>query len=116
MSIGVPIKLLHEVQGHIVTIELKTGQEYRGVVVDVEDNMNVQLKQIEVRQRDGRKSHMERAYIRGSTIRYFVIPDMFKNAPMIKNMDPKNTKGRGIGLGRGKLSLPMARGQYNMRG
>jgi hypothetical protein len=30
MTIGVPIKLLHEAQGHIVTIELKTGSVYRG--------------------------------------------------------------------------------------
>lgn len=30
MSIGVPIKLLHEAEGHIVTIELKTGEVYRG--------------------------------------------------------------------------------------
>lgn len=29
-TIGVPIKLLHEAQGHIITLELKTGQLYRG--------------------------------------------------------------------------------------
>lgn len=30
MSIGVPVKLLHEAVGHVVTIELKTGDTYRG--------------------------------------------------------------------------------------
>ncbi len=30
MSIGVPIKLLHEAEGHVVTIEMKTGEVYRG--------------------------------------------------------------------------------------
>jgi len=30
MSIGVPIKLLHEAQNHVVTIELKTGEVRRG--------------------------------------------------------------------------------------
>jgi len=29
MSIGVPIKLLHEAQNHVVTIELKTGEVRR---------------------------------------------------------------------------------------
>jgi hypothetical protein len=29
-TIGIPIKLLHESQGHIVTIELTNGQVYRG--------------------------------------------------------------------------------------
>ena len=26
MSVGVPIKLLHEAQNHVVTVELKTGE------------------------------------------------------------------------------------------
>jgi len=30
MSIGVPIKLLHEAQGHVVTLELNNGTVYRG--------------------------------------------------------------------------------------
>lgn len=34
MSIGVPIKLLHEAQGHIITLELKTGQLYRGKLLE----------------------------------------------------------------------------------
>lgn len=34
MSIGIPIKLLHEAQGHIITLELKTGQLYRGKLFD----------------------------------------------------------------------------------
>lgn len=29
-SLGVPVKLLHESLGHTITVELKTGQLYRG--------------------------------------------------------------------------------------
>ncbi len=36
MSIGVPIKLLHEAENHVVTIELKNGELYRGYLSDVE--------------------------------------------------------------------------------
>ena len=36
-SIGVPIKLMHECEGHIVTIELKSGELYRGTLVEAED-------------------------------------------------------------------------------
>lgn len=39
MSIGVPIKVLHEAEGLIVTLELKTGELYRGKLIDSEDNM-----------------------------------------------------------------------------
>jgi hypothetical protein len=34
MTIGVPIKLLHEAQGHIISLELKTGQLYRGKLLE----------------------------------------------------------------------------------
>ena len=32
MSIGVPIKLLHEVEKHWITCELKTGELFRGLL------------------------------------------------------------------------------------
>lgn len=35
MSIGVPIKLLHEAESHTITIELKSGELYRGTLMEV---------------------------------------------------------------------------------
>ncbi|KAI8324818.1 Sm-like ribonucleoprotein, partial [Martensiomyces pterosporus] len=110
MSIGVPVKLLHESQGHIITLELKTGQLYRGQLVETEDNMNVQMKEITVTERDGRTSHLKHVYVRGSNVRFFIVPDMLKNAPMFKRMDPKFAKLRGIGMGRGKATINRSRG------
>ena len=43
MSIGVPVKLLHEAEGHTVTMELKNGEIYRGHLIEAEDNMNCQV-------------------------------------------------------------------------
>lgn len=43
MSIGVPIKILHEAEGHIVTCETNTGEVYRGKLIEAEDNMNCQV-------------------------------------------------------------------------
>ncbi|KAJ2674957.1 small nuclear ribonucleoprotein Sm D3 [Coemansia sp. RSA 1085] len=111
MSIGVPVKLLHESQGHVITLELKTGQLYRGELVETEDNMNVQLKDITVTGRDGRTQHLKHVYVRGSNVRFFIVPDMLKNAPMFKNMDPRVAKMRGIGMGRGKAALGRTRGR-----
>ena len=45
-----------------------------------EDNMNVQLKDITVTARDGRVSHLDQVYIRGSHVRFFVVPDMLRYA------------------------------------
>ncbi|CAG8505763.1 5926_t:CDS:2 [Ambispora leptoticha] len=66
MSIGVPIKLLHEAQGHIVTLELNNGTVYRGKLSEAEDNMNVQLREITVTARD-----VARAQARGGRGRGF---------------------------------------------
>lgn len=42
--------------------------------------MNVQLKDITVTARDGRVSHLDQVYIRGSHVRFFIVPDMLKYA------------------------------------
>ncbi|ORX59537.1 Sm-like ribonucleo protein [Hesseltinella vesiculosa] len=110
MTIGVPIKLLHEAQGHVVTLELKTGQLYRGKLLDAEDNMNIQLREITVTARDGRVSQLDQVYIRGSSVRFFIVPDMLKNAPMFKQLPPPNLRGRGRGR-----AVPM-RGGFRGRG
>uniref|UniRef100_A0A0B6ZE91 Small nuclear ribonucleoprotein Sm D3 n=1 Tax=Arion vulgaris TaxID=1028688 RepID=A0A0B6ZE91_9EUPU len=100
MSIGVPIKVLHEAEGHIVTCETSTGEVYRGKLIEAEDNMNCQMANISVTYRDGRVAQLENVYIRGSKIRFFVLPDMLKNAPMFKKV-----QGKGGGAGRGKSAI-----------
>lgn len=96
MSIGVPIKVLHEAEGHIVTCETITGEVYRGKLIEAEDNMNCQMTQITVTYRDGRTANLENVYIRGSKIRFMILPDMLKNAPMFKKQGTKSgTAGRG---------------------
>ena len=47
-----------------------------------EDNLNISLKDITVTGRDGRVSQLDQVYIRGSMIRFFIVPDMLQNAPM----------------------------------
>jgi small nuclear ribonucleoprotein D3 len=37
-GLGVPVKLLHESLGHIITVELKTGQLYRGKLAEGPSN------------------------------------------------------------------------------
>ncbi|KNC74810.1 hypothetical protein SARC_12651 [Sphaeroforma arctica JP610] len=41
----------------------------------------MQMQSITVTARNGQVSKMEYAYLRGSKVRYFIIPDMLKNAP-----------------------------------
>ena len=71
-----------------------------------EDSMNVQLKDITVTARDGRVSHLDQVYIRGSHVRFFIVPDMLRNAPMFRS---RGVKGRGVGLARGRATVSRAR-------
>jgi small nuclear ribonucleoprotein D3 len=96
MSIGVPVKVLHEAEGHIVTLESTMGELFRGKLIEAEDNMNCLMGNITVTYRDGRTAQLEQVYIRGSKIRFIILPDMLKNAPMFKNIKgTKATQGRG---------------------
>lgn len=101
--------------------------------------MNVQLKDITVTARDGRVSHLDQVYIRGSHVRFFIVPDMlryalrardirywqewwglrtnktdlsYRNAPMFRS---RGTRGRGVGLARGRATVNRARGQRGGR-
>jgi small nuclear ribonucleoprotein (snRNP)-like protein len=89
-----------------VNSENKTKQKYdykfniilvfRGKLVEAEDNMNCQMTHITVTYRDGRTANLENVYIRGSKIRFLILPDMLKNAPMFKKQGAKTgTAGRG---------------------
>ncbi|KAK6521117.1 small nuclear ribonucleoprotein Sm D3 [Arthrobotrys megalospora] len=112
-SIGIPLKLLGESQGHVVTLELTSGQVYRGKLLEAEDNMNVQLKDITVTARDGRVSHLDQVYIRGSHVRFFIVPDMLRNAPMFRS---RAVRGRGVGMARGRATVNRAKTQQRRGG
>lgn len=38
---------------------------------------------------NGQQRVIQHIYIRGSKIRYIIVPDMMKTAPMFKRVDPK---------------------------
>lgn len=69
MSVGVPIKVLHDAEGHVVTLETVSGEVFRGKLIEAEDNMNVHMNDILLTARDGRTSNLQQVYIRGSKIR-----------------------------------------------
>lgn len=45
-GIGMPIILLHDAEGGIITVEMKNGEVCRGVLDEAEDSMNLVLKVI----------------------------------------------------------------------
>lgn len=84
---------------------------FRGEMEDAEDNWNVQLTNVTATGRDGRVSHMEHIFIRGSQIRFMVLPDMLKNAPMVRPRrgGAGHVRRRGRGMAPGLAHQPPAR-------
>mmetsp|Transcript_35512 Transcript_35512/g.80131 ORF Transcript_35512/g.80131 Transcript_35512/m.80131 type:complete len:123 (+) Transcript_35512:143-511(+) len=45
-ALSVPIRLLHEGEGHTVSVELKNGEVYRGTLKEAEETMNCFLDNV----------------------------------------------------------------------
>lgn len=81
---SVPLTVLHEAEGHAITVELKTGELYRGHLDAAEDTMNLQLSKVALTAVDGKVTRLEHVYLRGSHIRFIVLPELLKHAPVFK--------------------------------
>ena len=57
--LGIPIRVVHEAEGHVVTVEINNGEIYRGVLEGAEDNMNVMLTGVLMTGRDGKVTPLE---------------------------------------------------------
>ena len=66
MSIGVPIKLLHEARNHVINIEIKNGELFRGHLIDVDDTMNCVIENVQKTNKFGEVSIHKKIYVRGS--------------------------------------------------
>lgn len=62
--------------------------------------MNIQLKDITVTARDGRVSHLEQVYIRGSHVRFFIVPDMLRYAEPLNPPPPTPSNSSSPARGR----------------
>ena len=78
--------------------------------------MNSQMASVTVTYRDGRVAQLEHIYIRGSKIRFLILPDMLKNAPMLKNMGGRGGGRGGSGATRGKSGILRAQAGAGGRG
>jgi small nuclear ribonucleoprotein D3 len=131
-AVGVPIRLLHEGEGHTVSIELRNGEIYRGTLNEAEDTMNCMLDnvsrisnklarlqnalsmniltcsfhklQVTMTARDGRVSKLETVYIRGSQIKMMILPEMLKNSPAFGKVQTMKRKhdDKDAKLGKGR--------------
>ena len=89
-------------------------QLYRGTLQEAEDNMNCSMTNVTMTGRDGSITTLEQVFIRGGLINFVIIPDILKNAPMFKRIDPKQGIRRGKGVGIGRATVNRARSVYTL--
>ena len=91
-KVGIPIKALHDAEGHTVTVELIDQTLYRGTLDQADDNMNLHLSNVTATRRDGSQRALQNVFLRGSRVRFVVLPDILKHAPFFKRIETKRTK------------------------
>jgi len=83
-------------------VELKNGEIYRGHLEAAEETMNMQLHEVTMTARDGRTHHLEAVYLRGSQIKFVILPSMLKSAAIFKKVQTAKSKHVEALRGRGR--------------
>ena len=91
-NLGIPIKLLFEAEGMKITVEMKNGEIYRGLLLGAEETMNVSLSEVLRTARNGQISKLPNVYLRGSSVRFIALPDLLKSAPIFQKVTTQKRK------------------------
>ncbi|EMD00097.1 hypothetical protein BAUCODRAFT_30555 [Baudoinia panamericana UAMH 10762] len=98
------VRFLMKCTNETVTIELKTGAIVHGTIASVSPQMNTNLRAAKMTPKGGSQISLDQISIRGSEIRYFILPDslpldtlLIDDAPKPKNKARKETDRGGRG-------------------
>merc|ERR1719167_4618 len=86
-TIGIPIKVLHETEGHIIKVKLNNEVTYKGRVESVDDFMNIILSNVTETNKLGEKKNSKGVYLSGNEISFVYLPDILLNSMSIINQN-----------------------------
>ncbi|CAN8098638.1 unnamed protein product [Discula destructiva] len=111
------VRFLMKCANETVTIELKNGTIVHGTITSVSPQMNTSLRNVKMTAKGQDPVQLDAMNIRGSTIRYYILPDslpldtlLIDDAPKPKNKARKEVADRGARGG------PRGRGGRGGRG
>jgi small nuclear ribonucleoprotein D3 len=119
--VGIPIVLLHDAEGAVVTVETKRGELIRGLLFEAEDMMNLYLKKaVVLGPKPGSKRSVEQIYVRGTEIVFIVLPEMLRHAPMFNRIKHWRKYGgappEGVGAAVGQAAAILRKASERRRG
>ncbi|KAG6271716.1 mRNA splicing protein smd1 [Claviceps purpurea] len=119
------VRFLMKCANETVTIELKNGTIVHGTISSISPQMNTALRNVKMTAKGQEPIPLDTMNIRGSTIRYFILPDslpldtlLTDDAPKPKNKARKEAErsAGGVGGGRGRGGRGGGRGRGRGRG
>ncbi|TPX48976.1 hypothetical protein SeMB42_g00960 [Synchytrium endobioticum] len=101
------VRFLMKLTNETVTIELKNGTVVHGTITGVDMQMNTHLKTVKMTVKNKEPTQLDTLSIRGSNIRFFILPDSLPLDTLLIDDSPKAktkkkdaaTRGRGRGRG-----------------
>lgn len=118
--VGIPIVLLHDAEGAVITVETKKGELIRGLLFEAEDMMNLYLQNAVITDVNGVKRKVKQVYLRGPEIVFIVLPDMLQHAPMFQRIKHWRKHGgappEGVGAAVGQAAAILRKAQERRRG
>ena len=95
-NVGVPVKLLIEAEGMKITVEMKSGEIYRGLLISAEgETMNVSLSDVLKTLANGQVRKFPASsliYLKGTAIRFIALPELLKNSPLFTKVATQKRK------------------------
>jgi Small nuclear ribonucleoprotein (snRNP) homolog len=118
--VGIPIVLLHDCEGAVISVETKNGEIIRGLLFEAEDMMNLYIKNAIVWNIHGAKRKVDQLYLRGREILFIVIPSMLQHAPMFQRIKHWRKHGgappEGVGAAVGQAAAILRKANERRRG
>ncbi|CAM9894534.1 unnamed protein product [Chrysoparadoxa australica] len=81
-GVSIPIIMLHDAEGGVVTVQTKGGELFRGQMEMAEDSMNIHMRDVLRTDMYGKTTNIKRCFIRGRQVLWIVVPDMLAKAPI----------------------------------
>ncbi|KAK9898648.1 Sm-like ribonucleoprotein [Cystobasidium minutum MCA 4210] len=110
------IRFLMKLNNESVQIELKNGTQVSGTITAVDMAMNTHLKSVKMTVRNRSPQSLDSLSIRGSNIRYYILPDSLPLDTLLVDDAPKPKKKKteadrgGRGGARGGRGMDRGRG------
>ena len=100
------VNFLQKLKHETLTIEMKNGSQVMGTITKIDEAMNTHMSNVKISKKGKPQVTLDMLYIRGGSIRYYILPDFLPLDKMLEAKKPtaagswassdERTRGRGL--------------------